>query len=368
MQTIVRHTRRVLSLLAVPSCMFGLVVAGSAGADPHRLLGDVQTLAAVPSPGFPEGIAVDNKTVYVAGPARFGTAGDGQPSTVFAYDIPSGALLTTYEIQGENLAFDHANSCIALDHDHRLYVINLQLGVVRLDVATGAQEIYSPPVPDLPTCGAAPGGPCSPTFIDLPPLANDIAFDEDGFAYITDSFQATIWRIPPGGGPAEIWFQDGSLATPFGPNGLRVDPTGTKVYFAVTAEGVDGTGAFTGGKIYWLPRIDAPTAADLHVFHQYHGEAPDGIAFGKRGDLYVALAAPFRSGISVLSPDGVETARYSNPFDPFAPFDSPANIAFDRKGSLLVTNHAFLTGVPSHFTVLDVWVDDKGTRLEEPEL
>jgi hypothetical protein len=43
--------------------------------------------------------------------------------------------------------------------------------------------------------------PCSPTVLDLPPLPNDIAFAP------TDSMQATIWRIPKGGGTPKIWFQ-----------------------------------------------------------------------------------------------------------------------------------------------------------------
>ena len=71
--------------------------------------GDVQVLATVPAPGFPEGIAVRGDRVYVAGPATFGTAGH-IPSKVFAYDDRTGALLRTYDIQGENLSQEHANS------------------------------------------------------------------------------------------------------------------------------------------------------------------------------------------------------------------------------------------------------------------
>ena len=43
-------------------------------------------------------------------------------------------------------------------------------------------------------------------------------------------------------------------------------------------------------------------------------------------------------------------------------------IAFDGHGSLLVTNHAFATGIPSNFTVLDVYVGDKGSPLSKPDL
>jgi sugar lactone lactonase YvrE len=354
-------------------CFSAMLLIGQISAyseNTNRAFGDVQVLATVPfPPGFPEGIAVKGNKVYVAGPARFGNAGE-PPSKVFAYDIKDGSLVRTYAIQGENLSQDHANSCIAFDGQGRLYVVNTQLGIVRLDLGSGQQEVYAQPVPNLAPCSTVPPNtPCSPTFLDLPPLPNDIAFDNSGNLYLTDSFQATIWRIPPGGGQPEIWFQDSRLDTPFGANGLRLDPAGTKIYFAVTAEGVGPMGEFLGGKIYTLPVINSPSASDLQVFHQYNGEAPDGIAFGKSGKLYVALAAPFNSGVSILRVDGTEETQLHNaPGSPLFPYDSPANIGFNKHGSLLLSNHAFATGIPANFTVLDVFVDDKESPLVKPDL
>ena len=329
----------------------------------------MQVLATVPfPPGFPEGIAVNGDKVYVAGPASFNTAGT-PPSKVFAYDIKTGELLQSYEIQGESTQFPHANSCIAFDGQGRLYVVNLQLGVVRLDLGSGAQEIYAAPLPDLLPCSQTQSGPCSPTFLNSPPLPNDIAFDAAGNLYLTDSFQATIWRIPSGGGQPQIWFQDSRLDTPFGANGLRLSPDNTKIYFAVTADGVGPFGNFLGGTIYTLPLVNSPAASDLQTFHQYNGEGPDGIAFGKSGNLYVVLAAPFNSGVSILAPNGTELTRLTNPAgSPFFPYDSPANAAFGKQGSLLLTNHAFATMIPSNFTVLDVFVDDKESPLVRPSI
>ncbi|HEX8845311.1 MAG TPA: hypothetical protein VF791_11735 [Pyrinomonadaceae bacterium] len=333
---------------------------------PDRPFGDVQILATVPfPPGFPEGIAVRGTKVYVAGPASFDTAGT-PPSKVFAFNTDTGELVETYTIQGEQLQFPHANSCIAFDGEGYLYVVNLQLGIVRIDTGSGQQQIYASPLPDLQPC-ASSSAPCSPTVLDSPPLPNDIAFDAAGNLYETDSFQATIWRIPPGGGQPQIWFQHSSLDTPFGVNGIRLSPDQTKIYFALTAEGIGQFGNFLGGRIYTLPLVAAPTAADLQIFHQYNGDAPDGIAFGRSGKLYVALAAPFNSGISILRPDGTEETRLSNPMgSPIFPYDSPANIAFNKHGSALVTNHAFATMIPSNFTVLDVFVDDKESPLVKP--
>jgi len=333
-----------------------------------RPIGDVKVLSYVPpSTGYPEGIAVKGPKIYVAGPATYGTAGDGTPSRVFTFDISGGNATAVYPIQGEDLNQDHGNSCIAFDGAGRLYVVNLQLGIVRMDLRSGRQDIYAPPLPNLYPCGTVgPEEPCSPTLYDAPPFANDIAFDDAGNLYLTDSQQATIWRIPPGGGQPQIWFQDSRLDGPVGPNGLRLSPDRTRIFFSVTAEGRAEDGTLLGGKIYSLPLVANPSAQQLLVFHSYNGEAPDGIAFGKSGKLYVALALPFNSGVSILNPDGTETARFHNTDDPTFPFDSPANIAFNNKGSIVITNHAFATHLAIHMVILDVFVDDRESPLVKP--
>jgi DNA-binding beta-propeller fold protein YncE len=358
-----RHDRASLRLRWLLAIAVLLSLAGGGVAQAEvRPFGDARVLAGVPTPpGFPEGIATSNGLVWVSGPATFGTAG-GPPSKVLLYHAGTGILLRSWDIQGEDLAQEHGNSSIAVDRLLRAYVLNTQLGVVRISL-NGQQEQYSTPFPDLKPCDQmAP--PCSPTPFDAPPLPNDLAFAPDGTLYVTDSFQATIWRVPPGGGVPQIWFQDVRLASPsFGPNGIRIDPTGTKVYFTVTED------LQNRSFVYTLPLVANPTAADLQVFHEYtNGDLPDGIAFGQSGRLYVAIATPFASGISILSPTGTEVARLSNQGNPIFPYDSPANIAFDGRGSILVTNHAFVTGVtnPAQFTILDVYVADTGLPLHRP--
>src|SRR5216110_1682596 len=144
----------VCALLCVLGCLAAQVsVWAQADARPF---GDVQVLATVPfPPGYPEGIAVNGNKVYVAGPARFGTAGE-PPSKVFAYDTSTGETVREYAIQGENLAQDHANSCIAFDGAGRLYIVNIQLGIVRLDIGSGAQQVYATQLPDLHPCSSNP--------------------------------------------------------------------------------------------------------------------------------------------------------------------------------------------------------------------
>lgn len=346
-----------------------LASGGLAGARAAQALpfGPIGVFAGVPPvPGFPEGVAVHGNRVFVSGPARFGTAGTG-PSAIQVYDRKSGALVETISVAGEALAFEHAVSNIAFDGDGRLYALTTQLGLIRFTKVGGGwvQGAYGAPVPDLPACSAAPT-PCSPTVVDLPPIVNDVAFDPAGYAYVTDSLQATIFRYAPGGGAPEIWFQDARLEgggpIPFGTNGLRLDPVRGQVYFAVSSSVANPI----LGTIYRLPLVAAPGAADLEIFHEYTGgELPDQLAFGADGDLYVTLA--LSSQLSVLDPAGVEIARTgSAPGEPI-PLDAPAGIAFDsRTKSLLISNHALLTGDPAHFAVLQTLVGDPGDPLEEP--
>lgn len=343
------RTRRLLLLVA------GLLALAAHPALAVRPLGDSAVFATVPAvPGFPEGIAVRGNRVYVTGPANFGIF---TPSTVTAYDLRTGALEDVFPVtlQDPSPAVMKALSPGNFGPDGNLYAPEPFLGVVirfHLDPAN-TQEVYAGPFP-------APGGPGTS-------LLNELVFDDAGYLYVTDSFQGTIFRVPPGGGAPEVWFADSRLLgdpnLPFGANGIRIDRNGKKVYVAVTFESntLDGV-------IYRLPLVDSPTAGDLEEFARYSPfSGPDGIAFGKSGKLYVALAGT--SQISVLLPDGTEEARYSGPAanpggspDPM-PWANPANIAFnDKEGSLLVTNHASLVNPPdpSLFAVFDVFVDDKG--------
>lgn len=357
--------KKLLPLSLIVVITLSLLVAGLVAAG-----GDIGTFATVPAvPGFPEGVAIHGNQVYVSGPARFGTAGTG-PSAIQLYNRKTGALEATITVDGEALAFEHALSNIAVDGDGRIYALSTQLGLLRFTKQGSAyiQEAYGAPIPDLPTCTAASGAPCSPTFIDFPPIVNDVVFDATGFAYVSDSLQATIFRYAPGGGPAEIWFQsplfEGGGPIPFGTNGLRLDPARLFLYVAVSTSAAN---PFLG-TIYRLPLVETPAPADLAVFHAYTGgELPDQLSFGANGKLYVSLA--FSNQISVLAPDGTELLRYQSAPGDTIPLDNPAGIAFDsRSKSLLIANHALLSGNPAHFAVLQAFVDDPGDPLEKPYL
>ena len=310
-------------------------------------LGDSKVIAAVPSPGFPEGIATRGNRFYVTGPAAFGLPLGS--AYVQAYDIRTGELKARYPIAITNpFAGMSGASCAAFGPDGKLYVIEPFVGVIRMNLdPANTQSIYA---------AFTPTGPS---------LLNDLAFDQDGNLYITDSFAATIYKVPAGGGAPAVWFADpalaGNPAIPFGVNGIRIDNSNHYVYVSVTVD------AAFDGKIYRLPLVANPVATDLQLFASLGFTGPDGIAFGKSGKLYVAEA--LTSTITVLNPDGSVDATYGgpalNPPGPPLPWANPANIAFDdQNGTLLVTNHASLVPFdPMLFVVFDVFVNDKGSPL-----
>jgi sugar lactone lactonase YvrE len=320
----------------------------------HGAIGDSSVFAKVPFPGYPEGIVIHGDVIYVSGPAAFGVPGNFVPSNIYGFNKNTGALVKTITIQNQ-VGPLNALSCIAAD-DTNLYVLDEGLGVVRINLDSGHQSIYAAPF--YPVYHSAYNPPA-------PLLLNDLAFDKNGYMYVTDSFQATIWRVPPGGGAPQVWFQSATIDGTFGPNGIRINKDSDTVYFTKTFD------AQGNGIVYTLPIKDFPQESDLKVFATYpSGAGPDGIAFGKSGNLYVALAG--YSQISMLNPHGAEVARYSgpaqNPADPASPLPwaNPANIAFDGKGSIMVTNHASLTGLPDPsplFAVFSVYVNDKAGKL-----
>ncbi|MFT3764065.1 MAG: SMP-30/gluconolactonase/LRE family protein [Minicystis sp.] len=216
-----------------------------------------------------------------------------------------------------------------------------------------------PPGPCTPTPGGAclPPGPCAPVAVDRGSLPNDLAFDDAGNLYVTDSFQATIFRVPPGGGQAEAFYQDPRLDTStipgfsVGLNGIRVSPDRSKLVVTQTF-GIN-SGVLT------LPLIDHPPLYTLQMVKSYgNNELPDGLAYGASGRLYVTLAGTNQIGL--IDPLGREFFRASSSL-----LDNPANVAFDGRGALLITNHA-LFGNPADGGVLNMQVFDVASPLARP--
>ncbi len=342
-------------------------------ASPAGAVGETHVFAPVPAPGFAEGIAVLKDTVFVGtGYGAVPNAGQ-EASKIFLFDRDTGVLLRQIVVTGQDLTQPHGLTGLAFDGNGRLYA-GSDGGVLRFTSVHGvwSQQVYAT-LPDLAPC-AISAPPCSPTVSDRAPLANDLVFDRAGNLYVTDSWQATIFRIPPGGGAAEVWFQNGDFDLLFGMNGIRISPDGSRVFFSVT--GPDNVAVGEVGRpsgIFSVPLVDRPQQTDLALFHRLVApEAPDGIGFGTSGKLYVSSIGS--NTIFVLNPDGSEATRFPDPVanavDP-TPYDFPATFAFvDQRRSILITNHVYFTGLllRDHNTVLEAFVDDTGAPLNRPKL
>lgn len=363
-------------------------------------LGDSSVFAVMPDPGegyqptgrtYPEGVAVIGDRVIVSGPATFGTAGNGSPSQLTVFDKDSGALVSEVPVVGELLAYEHALSELASWKNYA-YAPSTQLGLLRWDFQ-GNEDSPDQESVSTPFCSVSGPVPCTvatdacPADIrpGLPPLPNGVAVDKDGTAYVTDSLQGIVWRIPAledGAAPAEpeVAFCSRDLQgagddglTLFGANGVAIDHD--DLYVSVTFGAPDASGVFTSA-VYRLD-LDDPTA--LELVHTYApGEvAPgiyvppiaDGLRWNKETEtLFVVLGG--QNAVSELDPEtGEELARYTRT-DADHPFVNPSTIAFGEDGAAYVSNHAITcclegdpnpacacTGAADYFGVIELCVE-----------
>jgi sugar lactone lactonase YvrE len=371
-----RLTAAIVSLVATLTAawLVGPAAGASSGGDRAPL--DVRVFAHVPDPGLPEGIAVarrrhGRRTIYVGtSPKDPGVAGK-PPSKLFAYSR-RGELKREWTIEGQDLSNPfYGLYGLALDGDGRVYAADaVPSRIVRLDPHTGQQDTYAS-IPDVPSCTlSGQTGNCSATLGDMKPFPNFPVFAPDGTMYMTDTAQALIWRITPGGGQPEVWLTDPGLESLFGPNGAQLTPDGGTLMFALTTQSSPLANPQRPAGLYTVPIQDDGSPGALELFWE-SSDAPDGFAIARSGNVYVALSSPFAPGLAVVSPQGEEIARVPENAAANAqlevPFDAPANVAFLGRRAL-VTNHAFITRNPQHYAVLDVFAGERGAALFAPSL
>src|SRR4051794_30280168 len=214
-------SRRRITIVPVVMGALALLspaIAGPAG----RPIGDIRVFATLGYPGTPGGVAVDGQHVYVdTSAANFDRPFDGQ-DWIYTYNLDSGRQSAATAVPRQYPVAPMGLAGIALDATGRLYVADMNGRIDRVDPRTGNTEVYSV----VPT-GTDTAVPDMPTFV---------AFDRAGSLYVGDAGgEPIIWRVPPGGGPAQPWFVDPRLAGTWAATvlGLTVDPTGRYLYFAV---------------------------------------------------------------------------------------------------------------------------------------
>lgn len=299
--------------------------------------------------------------VYVGTHTSMMGNADGAPSRIFRYDLASGRPLDEISIQGQNLSAVHGLVGMAWGPDGRLYVADRnppRVLALNFHTSPPTQTTYAT-FPNLPRCISSPP-PCAPSTNPGDSLVDGLAFDRAGVLYVSDVQKATIFRVPFGGGLGTIWFQDPRLDGPFGVNGLAIEPNGERLFLAVTISNPPDSAV--QGSIYTLPlTARRPDPADLTLVHRFPEPmaAPDGILFGRSGRLYVTLAGT--NQISIHDPDGTELTRFptaSENATQEVPWDTPASLALDGGGGVLVTNQSYINAIPEHWVVFDSWVDD----------
>ncbi|HKP88763.1 MAG TPA: SMP-30/gluconolactonase/LRE family protein [Thermoleophilaceae bacterium] len=361
--------RALAVALAVAWCVLAALAPAAMGA--ARPLDDVRVFAHVPAPGSPEPIVVaPDRSVYV-GTNQFGKGSDedaAAPSRVFKFS-PVGKLVRTYVLRGQPLGEDHGIQGLAMDGHGLLFVLDRSANprVVVLDPRTGSQRLYAR-FRDVPSCTlSGQTKNCSATFTNNAAGPDYATFAPNGDLYVTDIDQALLWRVPRGGGRADVWFTDARLESVYGPNGIQVMPDGRTLLFVNTGSN-PAAGDPTTGRLYKLPiRRDGRPGQLKQFWESRPADGPDGFALGRSGRIYLALAAG--AGLVVISPSGQELRRIpASPVENEAqevPFDGPASAAFlDRR--VLVTNQGFPETDEAHWAVLDVFVGERGAPLFRP--
>lgn len=350
----------VLSALAI--CIVGVPEAVTEPIRSPEPVGYGQTrdIAVVPLPGQPEGMAVDP----VDGSLWSGSNRPNSSADVWHWDS-DGRLLATYSLMDHEPA-EHGVNGITLDGDGRVYALDYSgARAVRIDPASGTQSVYAT-FANLPTCAAAAGVPCEPSPIDRPAWPNWATFAPDGTMYVSDLNQATIWKVPAGGGAAEIWYQNADFASIYSVNGMQFDAAG-RLNFVVTTSLMPRVESFGRGVVH---RLGVTADGRPGVLETVAVVAQgDGLAIGTSGRIYLPISNPLINSIQVVDPNnGAMVAELPTLFDRVArsiPYSTPASVAF-RGTSLIVSNHGLLAIDPRQWAIFELGVGETGLALHYP--
>lgn len=351
--------RRPVALLALTAAL----MAAAPAAAQERPRWDTRLLALIEPPGFPaSAYPHPNGRVYVG--TFTNPNGDSVPSRVFEFK-DNGTLLRSWTIPGQDLSGDHGVQAATSDGDGRLVLLDRSPArALRLDTVTGEFTPYST-FADLPPCPPNELRPdCSPTVNDLPPVPNYAAWGPDGGLYVTDFEQGVIWRVPPGGGDAQVWLSDRKLdGERFGTTGIALAADQRTLLIAQgSSAGVVGLGGNPAtGKLYSTEiQPDGSPGPLVQLWESGPAELPDGFGIARSGNIYIALAAS--NQIVVLAADGRELERFPTSPDGSngsqVPFDTPSSAKF-LGTRLMVPNQSF-TGNAANQALLDVETGEEG--------
>jgi sugar lactone lactonase YvrE len=169
---------------------------------------------------------------------------------------------------------------------------------------------------------------------------NALTFDKQGNAYVSDSFQGIIWKVPPSGGSFAPWSSDPllgpgiGLTPPFGANGVEFNNAGTIMFVANTAF----------HQIIQIPVNPNGTAGTASIFITGIN-APDGIMVDRDDNIWIC--ANQEDEIVVVDKTGKVIAKLGD----FRGIDEkgivrgflfPASLAFSKDRSTLYVSNLTL--------------------------
>jgi sugar lactone lactonase YvrE len=304
--------------------VIGLFAAAPANAwDRGRV--DVLTVLPDVTPGVPssvEGLTVGpDGNIYVP-TFGFNTTGPLSGNAVLFVISPAGKVLRQVTIANSSphmlgLAFNPVTNA--------LWVLDFGAGkVLQVDPTNGASTVLAGPI--------ANSG------------LNALTFDPAGNGYVSDSFNGTIWQVPPHGGSYTAWSSGpllgpgAGLTPPFGANGVEFNNEHTLMYVADTAF----------HQIIQIPvtlnhGTAVPTGAPSILITGIN--APDGILVDRNDNIWIC--ANQEDEIVVINKTGKVIAKlgdfYGIGHDGIAQgFLFPASPAFSKDGSTLYVSNLTL--------------------------
>lgn len=180
---------------------------------------------------------------------------------------------------------------------------------------------------------------------DVLSFPNYLAFDKQGNLYVSDSSNGVILRMTKDGAVKEwvrsplIHYRPKAVEAklPLGANGIAFDRSGS-LYVAVTMGGSEPTDGFPfRGALVKIEMKPDGSAGEIKVVADRIA-CPDGLAFDKKGNLYVAQ--PLANSIMIISKGGKTSTLASGP-----PLAMPASLAV-RDKTIYSTNLS-ITGFAS---------------------
>ncbi|MCA9911647.1 MAG: SMP-30/gluconolactonase/LRE family protein, partial [Anaerolineae bacterium] len=260
----------------------------------------------IESPGlFPEGIEYDAVGErFLVGSltqgAIFEVRQDGEPTMII--DDPD--VSSSVGIQIDTVR----NRLLVVSSDTRLFMdptLPDHAELAAYDLETGARLFFA----DL--AGLTPGGPN---------VANDVAVDADGNAYVTDTFAPVIYRVDPDG-QASIFWEDARFDGQGGPglNGIDYHPDGFLLV------------PLMGGGLYKVPVDDPAAMTEVELDRPILGA--DGVILHPDGRLII-VSGQLNTVFALRSDDAWRSATIEGEFTT-AP-DNAATTATVRDGVVYV--------------------------------